>query len=333
MRYRRQKLLVLALVLGARTPLFGQVPGKTYENPGAYQWIQGMLDRIISQTGWDRSQFTLTLLDAPEVNAFAGAKGDVYVTLGMMQTVDSDDELAAVLAHEVTHVVKYHVKKASQTQLLTGGLVSVLSSVTKNPNLASGARLAGNLATLKFARGEEEEADAAGFQYFVNAGYAPTGFVTMLDKLGSSAKSAAFLDFLSTHPNSGKRAENARDWLAALPENVRTRTQRLTYGQFRPGSAQQDAVQTIGFAQGTESSRSRVQETGSSGTARRGSNAGDAAEGSVNHDEPIGWLRGRSASSDPPAKPPGLKTGAPSSSRWKTIKLKNGKTLQVESGH
>lgn len=319
--------LAILIISGFMAPAARALDGKQLDDPARFRWVRSIVDRILDQTGWKRGQVKLTLLDSPEFNAFAGAENDVYVTKGLMDAVGSDDELAAVVSHEIVHVVRDHVKKNMQKQMITGGLVGILSTVSKNQKVATAGKIVGNLENLRFAREEESEADALGFQFFVKAGFAPAGFIEMLTKLTQKGTSPALLDFLSTHPNSATRLQLAKQRTAALPGEIQQRRPRFT-GPGGPGGqaapyASGDDIPTVsapGF---------RAQSAGDDDIPVY--NAGGGRTGPA----PAGPTGG--AVYDPyanpasgPARPP-PRTSAPTGGEpsWRTIKLKNGKTIRV----
>lgn len=289
------RILLLGLLLLFPGHCRGQT-SRVYSHPQTRAWVRGVLDRIVTKTGWTRDKFTLTLLNDSQVNASAGAKGDVTVTLGLLRMVDSDDELAAAIAHEVTHVVKHHVKETAEKQVLTGSIVSLISAVTQNENVRSVGRLAGNLGVLQFTRKEETEADDLGFDFLVKAGYAPQGFVTMLEKLAQASRSPDFLSILSTHPSSSERLRRIQQRLAALSPGIRNRRKTLSFRGLKSLPA--------GLSWRNDSTPN--QETGSEEPTAETLSRPSHRE-SIEPDKPIGWLGG--SSHPDPGKPPSLQRG------------------------
>jgi Zn-dependent protease with chaperone function len=185
--------------------------------------LQRMLDEIAQATPRPAIRYRPHIVITPAINAFVIPGGDVYVTTGLLAAVESDDELAGVLGHEIAHNVNQHaikqmrntpkglglLKLASLAALVLGGgpEVAILADATASMILAS--VLNGNTVEA------EKEADADGLYYVTQTHYNPTGFLTFLEKLASS--SGKFyeeeLGIYRTHPLTRSRVEAARDRL------------------------------------------------------------------------------------------------------------------------
>jgi len=157
-------------------------------------------------------EFNLINDDTP--NAFALPGGYVGVNTGLFQVVKDENQLAAVMGHEIAHVIARHPAERMSRQALVGTGTAVLGGAA--PELAEMAAAAATLGlVLPFSREQEAEADAIGLQYMARAGYDPRAAVQVwrnFDALGSSGPS-----FLSTHPSPGDRiAELEKQMPAAL---------------------------------------------------------------------------------------------------------------------
>jgi predicted Zn-dependent protease len=223
--------LILALIASAA---LAQGPKqKTYENPEAFAWTRGILDRVAPRAGLDPAKVQLTLLDSDEVNAFADAKGNVSVTRGLLQTVEWDDELAAVIGHEIAHVKRKHVGTTQKQTVLANVAVGLLGAWTKNENLKTGAAVASNLTLLKYSRKQETDADDHGMKYMAEAGFSPRGMVGVMQKLGAKAKSSKLTAFLSSHPEPGSRVSHNQKGTAKYAPALVQQPMQLTFGGFR----------------------------------------------------------------------------------------------------
>jgi len=142
-----------------------------------------------------------------DINAFANIEGEVWVFTGLLKFVTNDDELAAVIAHEIGHIVNHHVAKQNTVNTLGGGFLSWLGLGGKAQTAATTAATMG---LLKMSRTDEYESDITGTDLMVVAGYNPLGMVSMLNSLNAGGTT---VDFLSTHPAGDKRTMNVWDYL------------------------------------------------------------------------------------------------------------------------
>jgi beta-barrel assembly-enhancing protease len=158
------------------------------------------------------------LLDSDEINAFAAPGGLILVTRGMVQCCENEDELAAVLAHEIGHVEKKHglsaIKQARVTSALTilaaeggkqlGG--KDLADVTEAFEGSVGDVVM-TLTTKGYSRKQELSADAAAVDTLRRAGYPEKALVTMLQRMGQRIGDAEGPGFARTHPKAQDRIE------------------------------------------------------------------------------------------------------------------------------
>ena len=150
------------------------------------------------------------------VNAFALPGGYLGVHLGLIAVVSTDDELASVLAHELSHVTQRHIARSmdEQTKLtpwVIGSMILGALAASKNPQVAQGLLVGGQAAALQsqlgYSRDMEREADRVGYGILADAGFDPQGFVGMFAKLQQAAgvnDNGAFA-YLRSHPLTTER--------------------------------------------------------------------------------------------------------------------------------
>ena len=127
---------------------------------------------------------TFSLVNTDVVNAFAVPGCYIYVTRGLMGIVNSEAELASVLAHELGHIARNHSERQERRSLIRGLGVAAISAVTRSERLSELAGAAAALFTLRYSRKHEYEADDLGVTYLRRAGYDPYAAVDMLGALG-----------------------------------------------------------------------------------------------------------------------------------------------------
>jgi len=172
------------------------------------------------------------LVRDPSVNAFALPGGYVGVHLGLMAMTSTRDELASVLAHEMSHITQRHIARSianSRRQsliALASLLVGVLAATRSGSSGADGANaaIAGGQALamqgqLNFSRDMEREADRVGFAVMSGAGFAPGGMAAMFEKLEVSSRlnDSGGYPYLRSHPLTSERIGEARARLGTAP--------------------------------------------------------------------------------------------------------------------
>ena len=170
----------------------------------------------------DRKDVTyhFTVIESDQVNAFAAPGGYVYFYTGLLREMQSESEMAAVMAHEISHVVGRHSIKRVQSAMgvaLAYDLVFGGDNPGKAVDAAIGIGM--NLAFSGYSRDAEREADRFGIHYMVKAGYEPKGAVAMfetLGRLGGSGSAGVFEKLASSHPDTQERIANAKTQIAGM---------------------------------------------------------------------------------------------------------------------
>ena len=174
--------------------------------------------------------FTIKVLDAEEINAFALPGGFFFVNTGVVLNADTEAELAGVMAHEIAHVAARHgTRQATRGQIINyASIPLIFMGGWTGYAIRQGAGLAIPLGFLTFSRGFEAEADFLGLQYLYKAGYDPGAFVDFFEKIQSKEKKkpGTMAKIFSSHPMTDDRIKNSQkniqDVLLAKPEYVVT---------------------------------------------------------------------------------------------------------------
>jgi predicted Zn-dependent protease len=234
----------------AHPEILAEFGGNYESSQTAYVVRVGKNIAMHSGLGNAQSDFTVSFLNSSVNNAFAIPGGYIYITRQLAALCNSEAEMAGVLAHEVAHVAARHSKKRQRSATLAsilgavgsiggallgdnGGLVGAIGGLAKD--------YSGTLAqvlTLKYSRGQEQEADDLGIQYLSKAGYDPTALSDMLSSLAmqttvdarAAGQSAGTVpEWASTHPDPAKRVTRALTNAKRYPaSNVRRQNEHFT---------------------------------------------------------------------------------------------------------
>ena len=164
-------------------------------------------------------QFDFHVLADPEtINAFAVPGGQIFITMGLLKRLKTEDQLAGVLGHEIGHVIGRHSAQQMAQQELIGGLAGAASTVLTDSNSpSSGAYIAqyvANLMNLKYGRDDELEADDFGVKYMVQTGRDPEAMVQVMEILAEAGGPNRPAEFQSTHPNPENRIVKIKEAMA-----------------------------------------------------------------------------------------------------------------------
>jgi len=177
------------------------------EDPLLVSYISKMGQSLSGVSDRTDIPYEFYVVDTDEVNAFAAPGGFIFVTRGLIDESETEDEIAGVIGHEVAHVAKRHgAKRIKQLPLIMIGM-SILQAKT-NEQTTRIADIALSLMQLHYSREDEYEADQYGERYSFNAGYDPYGMVTFFEKLKKQQPDGNLnrLDVaLSSHPKTTGR--------------------------------------------------------------------------------------------------------------------------------
>jgi len=190
--------------------------GGEYSDPK----LERMVARVVGSLTLDpenpNQTYRITILNSPNINAFALPGGFLYVTRGLLALANDSAELAAVLAHEMAHVTANHGIQRQQKEAEEVLASQVVNDVLRGDPAARVALVRGKLRLAQFSRNQELEADAIGIRAIARAGYDPFAAARFLQSMDAYSTSRSVtgatdesLDFLASHPTAPQRIELA----------------------------------------------------------------------------------------------------------------------------
>jgi predicted Zn-dependent protease len=216
--------------MGAEYAAFIENNAPIENDPELNEYITALTNKIVKYSD-AKQPIKVKIIRDDTINAFALPGGYLYVHTGLIEAVESEAELAGVLAHEISHVIARHsTEMATKGQLIqysTIPLMFVLGGSWKEYLLYQGIGFGLSMLVLGISRGAEIEADQLGAQYLWNAGYDPMAFVDFFKRL--EEEKGNHIGFFSTHPPFDDRARKVIEEIAFFP--VKDERQ-LTSGAF-----------------------------------------------------------------------------------------------------
>jgi predicted Zn-dependent protease len=195
-----------------------------YEDPAVQSYVSEIGMRMAKASERPNLPWEFHVVNDASVNAFALPGGFIYVTRGLMTSINNEAELATVLGHEIGHVTNRHsVQQISKQQVaqLGLGIGSILSNdVARMAGLASQGL---GVLFLKYSRDAENQADLAGFRYSLNQNYDVREMASVfqtLDRVSAAGGGGRLPEWLATHPNPGTRIENTEKRLDTLHKDL-----------------------------------------------------------------------------------------------------------------
>lgn len=212
-------------------PEMAQMHGGLYPDQELQDYLDDVCTRIVVNSMASESDWPFEchlLADGETINAFALPGGQLFITAALFDRLQTEGQLAGVMAHEIGHVLARHAAEQIAEQNLMQGLsgAAVIAAYDpQNPNSGLTARqmsaLIGNLVTLKYGRDDELQSDQLGVRMMAEAGYDPRAMVTVMEILASSGGPRNQPEFFSTHPNPDNRVERIRQAIEELyPEGI-----------------------------------------------------------------------------------------------------------------
>lgn len=147
--------------------------GAAYDNQSLQEYVNRIGQSLVSNSDRPSLGFTFTVLDNPDINAFATPGGYIYVNRGLMAFLDNEAELAGVISHEIGHITARHVSRQNTAQMTNKTLGFLAYVFTGSREVAEASNMAGTALVRGYGRDHELEADGLGARYMHATGYDP----------------------------------------------------------------------------------------------------------------------------------------------------------------
>jgi predicted Zn-dependent protease len=193
--------------------------GAVYNNPQLQAYVNRVGQRLVAHSDEPDTTFTFTVIDSPDINAFALPGGYIYINRGLLPYLESEAELAGVLAHEIGHVTAGHHTR-QQTAAVTNKVVATTAYIlTGSGELASASDMYGTELVSGYGRDMELEADGLGAKFMYQAGYDPDALLEVIGalknqeqyqrvKAKAGGKSpSSYHGLYATHPRNDQRLQ------------------------------------------------------------------------------------------------------------------------------
>ncbi|MCR5085344.1 MAG: M48 family metallopeptidase [Succinivibrionaceae bacterium] len=195
-------------------------------NPTLTRRVQSIASRLAAQVGYFRPDATqwaweAHVINSSELNAWCMAGGKIAVYSGIVEQLGlTDDELAVVMGHEMTHALREHIREQQSQEAVRSGLLGALSAL----GFGAAASLADTVSNLgimlPFSRAHENEADEIGLELMYRAGFDPDAGPRVWEKM-SAVSGSQPVPILSTHPSNESRISTLRELAARLKASPR----------------------------------------------------------------------------------------------------------------
>ncbi len=201
-------------------PEMAQQHGGLYPDEETQAYVDSVCQRLVENSEAEETEWPFEchlLADEETINAFALPGGQMFITAALYEQLETEGQLAGVMAHEIGHVVARHssqrIAKMELTQGLSGAVV-IATYDPDNPRSQGSAQIAaliGQLVNMKFGRDDELQSDRLGVQFMSEAGYDPRSMIGVMEILAEASEGNRPPEFFSTHPNPDNRIARIRE--------------------------------------------------------------------------------------------------------------------------
>jgi Putative Zn-dependent protease, contains TPR repeats len=199
--------------------------GKPVNNEALQKYVNLVGNAVARNSRRSTIPYRFVVLDSPVQNAFAAPGGIVFISRGLLNILDNEAELAAVLAHEVGHVAEKHALKSIRRAQFLQGAASITAATMKGSKGQQFESMIGDMQSTLFDKGLDQgmefEADQAALETTYRTGYDPSAMTTVLEKLkrqeATAVKSGSWF---STHPPLDERLARVAAGLKKYPDRA-----------------------------------------------------------------------------------------------------------------
>lgn len=225
--------------------------GAVYDDPELAAYIDKVGQRLVANSDKPKLAFTFTVIDSPDINAFALPGGYIYINRGLLGYLDSEDELAGVLAHEIGHVTARHHGRRQTADITNKVLATTAYILTGSGDIADATNMYGTELISGYGRDMELEADGLGAEYMHKSGYDTDALLEVIGVLkdqeqfqrvkakSTGKKVGSYHGLYASHPRNDQRLKtvvnkaNELDGYVenpALPGEFRGQMEGLVWG-------------------------------------------------------------------------------------------------------
>ncbi len=193
--------------------------GSSYDDPALQAYIDRVGQRLVANSDRPKLKFTFTVIDSPDINAFATPGGFVYINRGLLAYLESEAELAGVLAHEIGHITARHAARQQTANVSNQVMATTVGILTGSRDLYDASTMYGTELVRGYGRDHELEADGLGAEYMYKSGYDPDALLEVIGVLkdqeqfqrvkakSTGKKVATYHGLYATHPRNDQRLQ------------------------------------------------------------------------------------------------------------------------------
>ncbi|HJD86993.1 MAG TPA: M48 family metalloprotease [Empedobacter falsenii] len=194
-------------------PQMAQEFGGLSQNSQYQEIVKRVGAKVVNNSDAHKTNYPFqfyVLADNRTVNAFALPGGPIFITEALLTRLQSEDQLAGVLGHEVGHVIARHSAEQMSKQELSQGIAGAAGVAAGDVNSAYYAQVVANMVNMKYGRDDELESDDLGVRFMIQAGYNPEALIGVMDILEEASGGSNVPEFQSTHPSPSNRREKIK---------------------------------------------------------------------------------------------------------------------------